>query len=137
MHDKSIENATAFFLTHSIPIKALLGKKGARCRGLEAKYGMTKFNIVFEEGELPVLGIHYEGNEGQFITERFTDKSFPEVSEAFQEALSGVKRLRTQNERTDYLDSLIDEYSIRLTERYCGVLKQRWKALKKAGVDVQ
>jgi hypothetical protein len=135
MHDTSIENATAFFLTHSIPIKTILGKKGARCRGLESKYGMTSINIVFEEGELPVLGIHYEGNEGQFITERFTDKSFPEVSGAFQEALSGIKRLRTRSEKTSYLDSLIDEYSIRLTELYCGVLKRRWMALHKAGIE--
>lgn len=127
MRHTAFDIAAKFLVHNAIPFTAW-GKEGSRCGGLEVKQGGVSFNIGFEAGELPVLGIHYVGSEGQFITEKFTDKSFPEVSGAFQAALSGMKQLKTTKERALCLDSLIDEYSILLTERYCGVLKRKWEA---------
>lgn len=136
MRDTAFDVAAKFLVDNAIPFAAW-GKEGSRCRGLEVKQGGVSFNIGFEAGELPVLGIHYVGGEGQFITEKFTDKSFPGVSEAFQVALSGMKQTKTTRESALRLDSLIDEYSILLTQHYCGVLKRKWEAENDTNFDVE
>jgi hypothetical protein len=129
MHDAAIEFAESFCKIHSIPVVAW-GKKGHRCRGLKMKRGMYEFNLGYEERELPDLGIHYRGDEGQFITEAFTLRSFPDLSKSCHEALSDSQLPKSSKKKADAVEAIYEEYSLQLTKRYCRILERRWSSIQ-------
>lgn len=124
MHDAAIETVVAFLRTYGLSCSSW-GEKDHRTRGITCKVESVEYLLVFEQGELPELNVHYVGNERQFINEKFTSVSFPDVHSLLQEAMRRLGSTKSRRRHDQLANGVIEEFSLPLAKRYCEVLLRR------------
>ena len=87
----------------------------------------VEYIVVFEQAELPDLNVNYVGSEGQFINERFTLKSFPDLQVRLADATTAVSggNLGNKNRLNLPSDDVIEQFSVELIGKYCDILSRR------------
>lgn len=125
MHDTALSLMTDFLKKHNISC-ALNGEKQHRTRMLVFNIRGIEYIVVFEQAELPDLNVNYVGSEGQFINERFTLKSFPDLQARLAEAMASLSDGNSPRKRLEPLrDEFMQRFSVELIETYCRILANR------------